>query len=75
MTLQNDDNTNGDSIQEVMAEVEETAEEESIPEPVNLNENIEEDEEENDIEVEVKSNTTAVEQDEGRSILKSERRL
>ena len=64
MTLQNDENTNGDNIQEVMAEVEETAEEESIPEPVNLNENIE-DEEENDIEVEVKSNTTAVEQDEG----------
>ena len=63
MTLQNDENTNGDNIQEVMAEVEETAEEESIPEPVNLNENIE-DEEENDIEVEVKSNTTAVEQDE-----------
>ena len=63
MTLRNDENANGDNIQEVMAEVEETAEEESIPEPVNLNENIE-DEEENDIEVEVKSNTTAVEQDE-----------
>jgi hypothetical protein len=64
MTLRNDENANGDNIQEVMAEVEETAEEESIPGPVNLNENIEEDEGENDIEVEVKSNTTAVEQDE-----------
>ena len=55
MTLRNDENANGDNIQEVMAEVEETAEEESIPGPVNLNENIEEDEGENDIEVEVKS--------------------
>ena len=64
MTLRNDENANGDNIQEVMAEVEKTAEEESIPGPVNLNENIEEDEEENDIEVEVKSNTPAVEQDE-----------
>ena len=64
MTLRNDENANGDNIQEVMAEVEKTAEEESIPGPVNLNESIEVDEEENDIEVEVKSNTTAVEQDE-----------
>jgi hypothetical protein len=64
MTLRNVENVNGDNIQEVMAEVEETAEEESIPGPVNLNENIEEDEGENDIEVEVKSNTTAIEQDE-----------
>jgi len=59
-----EENTNADNIQDVMGEVEETAEEESIPGPVNLNENIEEDEGENDIEVEVKSNTTAVEQDE-----------
>ena len=61
---EDEENTNADIIQDVMGEVEETAEEESIPGPVNLNENIEEDEGENDIEVEVKSNTTAVEQDE-----------
>lgn len=64
MTLRNDENTNGDNIQEVMAEVEETAEEESIPGPVNLNKSLEVDEEDNDIEVEVTSNTIAVEQDE-----------
>jgi hypothetical protein len=63
MTLRNDENTNGDNIQEVMTEVEETAEEESIPEPVNLK-SLEVDEDDNDIEVEVNSNTIAIEQDE-----------
>ncbi len=63
MTLRNDENTNGDNIQEVMKEVEETADE-SMPGPINFNENVEEDEGKNDIEVEVNSNTTAVEQDE-----------
>ena len=55
---------NADNIQDVMGEVEETAEEESIPVSVNLNESLEADEEENDMEVEVNSNTTAIEQDE-----------
>ncbi len=65
MTLREDDeSTNGDNIQEVMTEVEETAEEESIPGPVNLNKSLWVDEEDNDIEVEVNSNTIAVEQDE-----------
>jgi hypothetical protein len=59
-----EENTNADNIQDVMGEVEETAEEESIPVSVNLNESLEADEEENDMEVEVNSNTTAVKQDE-----------
>ncbi len=61
---EDDENTIADNIQDVMGEVEETAEEESIPVSVNLNESLEADEEENDMEVEVNSNTTAIEQDE-----------
>ena len=61
---ENEENTNADIIQDVMEEVEVTAEEESIPVSVNLNESLEADEEENDMEVEVNSNTTAVKQDE-----------
>ena len=65
MTLHEDEeNTNADIIQDVMEEVEVTAEEESIPMSLNLNESLEADEEENDMEVEVNSNTTAVKQDE-----------
>jgi hypothetical protein len=65
MALHKDEeNTNADIIQDVMEEVEVTAEEESIPVSVNLNESLEADEEENDMEVEVNSNTTAVKQDE-----------
>ena len=52
---EDEENTNADNIQDVMGEVEETAEEESIPVSVNLNESLE---------VEVNSNTTAVKQDE-----------
>jgi septal ring factor EnvC (AmiA/AmiB activator) len=58
---EDEENTNAVKIQDV---VEETAEEESIPVPVNLNESLEADEEENDMEVEVNSNTTAIKQDE-----------
>ena len=61
---EDEENTNADTIQDVMEEVEVTAEEESIPLSVNLNESLEADEEENDMEVEVNSNTTAVKQDE-----------
>jgi hypothetical protein len=61
---EDEENTNADNIQDVMGEVEETAEEESIPVSVNLNESLEADVEENDMEVEVNSNTTAIEQDE-----------
>jgi hypothetical protein len=61
---EDEENTNGDIIQDVMEEVEVTAEEESIPMSVNLNESLEADEEENDMEVEVNSNTTAVKHDE-----------
>ena len=61
---ENEENTNADIIQDVMEEVEVTAEEENIPVSVNLNESLEADEEENDMEVEVNSNTTAVKQDE-----------
>ena len=61
---EDEENTNADIIQDVMEEVEVTAEEESIPVSVNLNESLEADEEENDMEVEVNSNTTAVKQDE-----------
>ena len=61
---EDEENANADNIQDVMGEVEETAEEESIPVSVNLNESLEADEEENDLEVEVNSNTTAVKQDE-----------
>jgi hypothetical protein len=65
MALQEDEeNTNVNNIQEVKGEVEETAEEESIPVSVNLNESLEADEEENDMEVEVNSNTTAIKKDE-----------
>jgi hypothetical protein len=65
MALQEDDESmNANNIQEVMVEVDETSEEETIPGPVIFNENVEEDEEENDMEVEVNSNTTAVKQDE-----------
>jgi len=65
MTLHEDEeNTDADIIQDVMEEVEVTAEEESIPMSVNLNESLEADEEENDMEVEVNSNTTAVKHDE-----------
>ncbi len=65
MALQEDEeNMNANNIHDVIGEVEETAEEESIPRPINFNENVEEDEGENEIEVEVNSNTTAVEQDE-----------
>ncbi len=65
MALQEDEeNTNADNIQDVMGEVDETAEEDSIPGPVNLSESLEADEEENDMEVEVNSNTTTVEQAE-----------
>ena len=59
-----EENTNADIIQDVMEEVEVTAEEESIPMSVNLNESLEADEEESDMEVEVNSNTTAVKHDE-----------
>jgi formyltetrahydrofolate synthetase len=59
-----EENTNADIIQDVMEEVEVTAEEESIPVSVNLNESLEADEEVNDMEVGVNSNTTAVKQDE-----------
>ena len=61
---EDEENTDADIIQDVMEEVEVTAEEESIPMSVNLNESLEADEEENDMEVEVNSNTTAVKQDE-----------
>ena len=61
---EDEENTNADIIQDVMEEVEVTAEEESIPMSVNLNESLEADEEENDMEVEVNSNTTAVKHDE-----------
>jgi hypothetical protein len=61
---ENEENTNADIIQDVMEEVEVTAEEESIPVSVNLNESLEADEEENDMEVEVDSTTTAIKQDE-----------
>jgi hypothetical protein len=61
---EDEENTNADIIQDVMEEVEVTAEEESIPVSVNLNESLEADEEENDMEVEVNSNTTAVKHDE-----------
>jgi glutaredoxin 2 len=61
---EDEENTNADIIQDVRVEVEETAEEESIPVTVNLNESLEADEEENDMEVEVNPNTTAIEQDE-----------
>jgi hypothetical protein len=65
MALQEDEeNMNANNIQDVMGEVDETAEEESIPGLVNFNENVEKDGGENDIEVEVNSNTTTVEQDE-----------
>jgi hypothetical protein len=61
---EDEENTNADIIQDVMEEVEVTAEEESIPVSVNLNESMEADEVENDMAVEVNSNTTAVKQDE-----------
>ena len=65
MTLHEDEeNTDADIIQDVMEEVEVTAEEENIPVSVNLNESLEADEEENDMEVEDNSSTTAAEQDE-----------
>src|SRR4029078_1815987 len=57
---EDDENTDTDIIQDVMEEVEVTAEEESIPVSENLNESLEADEEENDMEVEVNSNTTAI---------------
>jgi len=64
MALQEDEeNMNANNIQDVMGEVEETAEVEGTIGPANLNESLEVDEEENDIEVEVNSNTIAVEQD------------
>ena len=64
MALQEDEeNMNANNIQDVMGEVEETAEVEGTTGSVNLNESLEVDEEENDIEVEVNSNTIAVEQD------------
>ncbi len=61
---EDDENTKADNIQDVMGEVEVTAEEESIPVSVNLNESMEADEVENDMGVEVNSNTTIIEQDE-----------
>ena len=61
---EDEENTNADIIQDVMEEVEVTAEEENIPVSVNLNESLEVDEEESDMEVEVNSNMSAVEQDE-----------
>jgi glutaredoxin 2 len=61
---EDEENTNADIIQDVMEEVEVTAEEESIPVSLNLNESLEADVEENDMEVEVNSNTTAITQDE-----------
>jgi glutaredoxin 2 len=61
---EDEENTKADIIQDVMEEVEVTAEEESIPVSVNLIESLEADEEVNDMEVEVNSNTTAIEQDE-----------
>ena len=61
---EDEENTNADIIQDVMEEVEVTAEEESIPVSVNLNESLEADVEENDMEVEVNSNTTAIKQEE-----------
>ena len=45
---EDEENRNTDNIQDVMGEVEETAEEESISVSVNLNESLEADEEEND---------------------------
>ena len=60
---EDEENTNADNIQDIIGEVEETEEEESIPVSVNLNESLEGYEEENDMEVEVNSNTTAIEQD------------
>jgi hypothetical protein len=61
---EDEENTNADIIQDVMEEVEVTAEEENIPVSVNLNESLEVDEEESDMEVEVNSNMSAIEQDE-----------
>jgi hypothetical protein len=46
---EDEENTNADNIEDVMGEVEEMAEEESIPVSVNLNESLEADEEENDM--------------------------
>jgi hypothetical protein len=61
---EDDENADADIIQDVAEEVEVTAEEESIPVSLNLNESLEADEEENGMEVEVNSNTTAIKQDE-----------
>ena len=61
---EDEESTNADIIQDVMEEVEVTAEEDSMPVSVNLNESLEADQEENDMEVEVNSNTTAIKQDE-----------
>ena len=59
MVLQEDEeNMNGNNIQEVMREVEETAQEESTSGPEIMNEN----EEENGIEVEINTGATAIEQ-------------
>jgi hypothetical protein len=60
VVLQDDEeNMNGNNIQEVMGEVEETAEEESTSGPENMNEN----EEVDDIEVEFNTDATAMEGD------------
>lgn len=59
MVLQEDEeNLNGNNIQEVMGEVEETAEEESTSGPEIMNEN----EEENGVEIEMNTGATATEQ-------------
>ena len=63
------ENTNADTVQDVMAEVEETVEvEESIPEPVSLDESLEADEEENDTVVEVGASTQAIVKEEEQKV-------
>jgi len=60
-----EENASADNVQDVMGEVEETVEvEESIPEPVSLDESLEADEEENDTVVEVGASTQAIVKEE-----------
>jgi len=74
MTLREDDaSTNGDNIQEAMAEVEETAEVEGTTGSVNLNESLEVDEEENGIKFDLNASTIALEQEQEMS--KDEKQL
>lgn len=65
MAFQEDEETtNADNVQDVMGEVEETGEEVSMPEPMNLDESLEADEDENDTVVEVGASTQAIVKEE-----------